>query len=230
MWAGLPDEDWESARLAFSGILTSGVEINVHRGESERARLFLARLGDLEHSADVQERGAYASSRAALLLGEGKASEALPMAESAFDTRDANGMTHEVVKASFVTAAEAAFKLGDRAKTEELLAVVEGLPPGAYPQFLRAHASRLRAKLAAQAGGSDRTDDMFKGAAGLFRELAAPFYLAVTEVEHSEWLTAQDRTDEAEPLLREAREIFERLEAKPWIERVDAVAPLVPTP
>ena len=57
---------------------------------------------------------------------------------------------------------------------------------------------------------------------GLFREIAAPFYLAVTQLEHGEWLTGQGRADEAEPLLAEARETFERLEATPWLERLDA--------
>ena len=34
---------------------------------------------------------------------------------------------------------------------------------------------------------------------------------------------AEARRDEAEPLLAEAREIFERLEAKPWLDRLEAV-------
>ena len=48
--------------------------------------------------------------------------------------------------------------------------------------------------------------------------------MAVTELEHGEWLVGQGRGDEAEQLLAEAREIFERLEATPWIERANAVA------
>jgi hypothetical protein len=34
----------------------------------------------------------------------------------------------------------------------------------------------------------------------------------------------EGRTDDAKPLLDEGREIFERLRAEPWLERVDAVA------
>ena len=48
-----------------------------------------------------------------------------------------------------------------------------------------------------------------------------PFYLAVSELEHAEWLAEQGRAEEAEPLLAEAREIFERLGATPWLERAD---------
>ena len=52
-----------------------------------------------------------------------------------------------------------------------------------------------------------------------------PFWLAVTELEHGEWLAGQERLEDAEPLLLEAREIFERLEATPWLERIDAARP-----
>jgi len=49
-----------------------------------------------------------------------------------------------------------------------------------------------------------------------------PFYLAITLTEHSEWLASEGRVDDAEPMLAEARATFERLEAKPWLERVEA--------
>jgi hypothetical protein len=51
------------------------------------------------------------------------------------------------------------------------------------------------------------------------------FYLAVTELEHAEWLTAQGRGDEAQPLLAEARQTFEQLQATPWLERAAQIAP-----
>jgi len=50
------------------------------------------------------------------------------------------------------------------------------------------------------------------------------FWLAVTQLEHGEWLVGQGRPSEAEPRLAEAGEIFERLEARPWLERATAVA------
>ena len=55
----------------------------------------------------------------------------------------------------------------------------------------------------------------------MFRELAMPFPMAVALLEHGEWLAANGREDEAGPLLDEARAIFERLRAAPWLERVD---------
>jgi hypothetical protein len=38
-------------------------------------------------------------------------------------------------------------------------------------------------------------------------------------LEHAEWLDERGRNGEAGPLAAEAREIFERLEATPWVER-----------
>ena len=53
----------------------------------------------------------------------------------------------------------------------------------------------------------------FKRAAAQFRELAAPFWLAVTLLEYGEWLAGEGRDAESAPLLEEARELFERLRA-----------------
>jgi hypothetical protein len=40
-------------------------------------------------------------------------------------------------------------------------------------------------------------------------------------LEHAEWLAGDGRGQEADPLAAEAREIFERLRATPYIERLD---------
>jgi hypothetical protein len=55
-------------------------------------------------------------------------------------------------------------------------------------------------------------------AARLFRELEIPFSLGVTLLEHAE-------VTGSETSRLEAREIFERLGASPWLERASAIAP-----
>jgi tetratricopeptide (TPR) repeat protein len=226
----LPEAEWTEARGAFLALTSFCVAIHVHRGNLEEARRLVDVFEELSSSADVQERAMHACGKSRLLLANGDAAAALPIAETAFATREEMGITHEAAKESYLVAVEAALELGDLTKVEELLAVVEGLPPGRYPQFLRAHSSRFRAQLATRRGKAYRIEDLFKGAIGHFHELAAPFYLAVAQLEYAEWLASQDRVKEAEPLLSEAREIFELLEATPWLQRVDAVAPLVATP
>jgi hypothetical protein len=119
-----------------------------------------------------------------------------------------------------VTAAEAALALGDTDKLAELVASVDALPPGHGSHFLRAHSARFRAHLADRAGDAEGAHRLFRGAAGLYREIGTPLYLAIALLEHSEWLTREGRGDEATPFLSEARDIFERLEARPWLERV----------
>jgi hypothetical protein len=64
-------------------------------------------------------------------------------------------------------------------------------------------------------------EDRFEQAIGLFREIEVPFYLAITALEFAEWLTTQTRGTAAEPLLTEARGIFEGLGARPWLERLE---------
>jgi class 3 adenylate cyclase len=217
--AGLPDEDWARARLAFATFLTTIVPVRVNRGELEEARRSARLLAELETSADLQEQAQGHFAEATLLLAEGKPAEALRSAEASLEARHSVGIAYEAVKEAFVVAVEAALALNDIARAEELLALVDTLPPGGSPQFLQAHSARFRARLASRRGAPEEADRLFEHANSVFRALALPFYFAVTLLEHGEVLLAQDRRQDSEPLLTEAREIFERLDAKPWLER-----------
>jgi hypothetical protein len=53
-----------------------------------------------------------------------------------------------------------------------------------------------------------------------------PFWLAVTLLGPGERLTARARASEAVPLFAEAHEIFDRVHARPWQERLAQVAKL----
>ena len=127
-------------------------------------------------------------------------------------------------KTAFLEAVEAAFGLGDESKVEEVLAIAETLPPGELPPFLRAQATRFRARLAQVRDQPEGAESGFKAATGMLRELGMPFWMAVTMVEHAEWLAQQGRTHDAKPVLDEAREIFEGLKAARWLDRVERVA------
>jgi class 3 adenylate cyclase/predicted ATPase len=222
MRASLPEEDWMQARLAFGGALTSSVQVCVHRGQLEEAERIVSFFADFENSADVQERAYHGYASSTLQLAQGKPAAALESAHAALRGRDALGITHAAVKEAFVTAVEAALEQDDVATAEDLLASVEGLHDGQVSQFVRAQSTRFRAKLAARNGEPADVERLCKRAAALFREMTMPFHLAVTLLEQGEWLVAEGRRDEADPLLSEAREIFERLGAKPWLERAQA--------
>ena len=207
-------EQLDSGALMLS-LLQSAVEIHIQRGELDEARRVFSLFSRLEESTDVQERSCYLGCRAALGRAEGRLRDALADGEATIEVGRTFGISSQSAKQGLVEALEAAFALGESAKIEELLALVEGVPPGTRPPYLEAQARRFRARLAEDGAG-------YEAAVGQFRELGLPFWLAVTLLEHGEWLVGQGRSGEAEPLLAEAGEIFERLAATPWLDRVTA--------
>jgi tetratricopeptide (TPR) repeat protein len=222
---GLPEDDWSQGRIAVATLLTSIVPVSVNRGHLEIARRNTRLFSELEASPDLQEQSQVHFAEAALLLAGGDKVAALRSAQRSLDTRHANGIAFEAVKESFVVAVDAALALGDVSRADQLLSIVDALPPGHAPQFLHAQCARLRARLAAGRLAADEAERLFRHATDLFRNLAFPFYLAVVLLEHGEWLVAHERKDEAEALLAEARKLFARLEASPWLERLEQLVP-----
>jgi predicted ATPase/class 3 adenylate cyclase len=202
----------------ISGIL----EIYLQRGQLGEARRLLGRYEKLGRSGDVQAESCYLPGLAAVRIAEGDHAAGLVVAEQALATREKLGITIQSVKFGLLHGLEAARALGDEQKLNELLGVVEALPPGLSAPFFEATAQRFRGHLAGADPGADRH---FTAAAMQLRALELPFYLAVAQLEHGEWLSARGRQDDAQPLLAEARDTFEHLQAQPWLERVDAVAP-----
>lgn len=82
---------------------------------------------------------------------------------------------------------------------------------------------RFHARIADTADRPE-AERLFKRATGLFRELAMPFYLAASTLEYAEWLGRHGRSGDAAPLAAEAREVFERLGARPWLERAETAS------
>jgi class 3 adenylate cyclase/tetratricopeptide (TPR) repeat protein len=222
--AEIPEEQL-GASVQLLSPLSGVLDIHVHRGELDEARTLLARFADFETASDVQAYGCYQAAKASLRLAEGDAAAALTFASLAFDTRRTLGMSAQDAKHGFIKALDAVFILGDRVKAEELLAIVEKEQVGLRPPLLAATAQRFRARLAADDPGADRH---FTAAAAQLRALELPFHLAVVQLEHGEWLVARGRPDDAQPLLTEAREAFAELEARPWLDRIDAAGATTP--
>jgi predicted ATPase/class 3 adenylate cyclase len=218
-------EDWTQARVGISqGYVAFGTAINVYRGDLDEAERLVNLFAELGTSDDVQEQAEYAYGKALLLLTLGKPEEALRHAEIALAQRQVLAVNHQSVKESFAIAMESALQSNDFEKAEELVGIIEGLPPARRPQFLQAHAMRFRARLADLKGEPERVEPDFKAAIGLFREMAVPFWMAVTMLEYGEWLVGRGKGEAAEPLLVEARSIFEGLKARPWLERLDQIS------
>jgi tetratricopeptide (TPR) repeat protein len=193
------------------------------RGDREQAERQLSLAAELTDSNEVQERAQLLALRAQSELADGRRQEALEAAEAAVATRAELTIANHFVGAAIVTGLEAAFALGADSKIDDLLGIIEALPPGSLTPSLRATGARFSARRAALRNDNETAEAGYTAAAEIFREVERPFNVAVVSLEHAEWLVGEGRADEAKPLLEEARTIFERLRAAPWLERVAAV-------
>jgi len=200
--------------------------VQAHRGDLDRARALLDSISAQAASPDLQTRSVYCCWLATVLRAEGDSRGALEAAETAIATAGTLPTAFIGVKLSLVEAIEAALDLDDDAKAEALLERMEHLRPGETTPFFVAQAARFRVRLASTRNGGGGADSRFNEATTGFRRMGATFWLAVTLLEHGEWLLAQKRAEEAAALFGEAREIFERLKARPWLERVARAASL----
>jgi class 3 adenylate cyclase/tetratricopeptide (TPR) repeat protein len=199
------------------------IAIACNRGDVAGGRRMLLLLADIEHSPDVQDRGTYACLSAIVLHADGLYEEALAASLDVFAAAGLLGGAFGAIdKTAFGTGIDAALALGRLDAVEELLERIDKVPQGQRPPSIRAQTARFRARLAAVREEHGDVEQGFKTAAGIFREHGLMFHMAVTELEHGEWLVGQGRAAEAETLLAEAREIFERLEATPWLDRANA--------
>ena len=144
-----------------------------------------------------------------LLRAEGRLAEALEAGAARSRPPASLVRTSRAIKHGVVDALEAALALGDLTRADELFAFVDGLAPANRSPYLDAEVARIRARLAEDASGLTR-------AAESFERLSMPFPRAVALLEHAE-LTGDHES------RTEAREIFEHLRARPWIERATPV-------
>jgi tetratricopeptide (TPR) repeat protein len=215
------DESDPTAAFAASTMLV--VDVECRRGDVAEARERLGRYTVALETDDPSIRATHAVAEATILRAEGHAAAALKRAEEALpDSIERIGIGFIVTKLLLVEVLESAFELNDVQRLEELLGRIESLQPGERSPFLAAHAARFRAKLAPDEAAAEAG---FRRAEAGFRELGLVFLLAVTQLEHAERLTDAGRTAEAQRLLDEARETFERLEAFPWLERTIRARP-----
>jgi class 3 adenylate cyclase/tetratricopeptide (TPR) repeat protein len=215
-WDALP---W-SMRLDFAGL---AVPINVARGRLDVARGIMAHV-PAEERAETQERASVAAGRGAIAYGAGNYEEAADWMVRAASTRATIGTEHPIFKQGLAGALDAAVALRDPERVVELFERVQQLSPGQRSPIVDAQLARYDAHLAAGRSEPETADRRFRNAAELLREVGARFMLAVALLEHAEVLVAADGA-EAEPLAAEAREIFERLKAAPWLERAGSAAP-----
>jgi tetratricopeptide (TPR) repeat protein len=136
-------------------------------------------------------------------------------------------IANEDRREAYLEAGLAALQLGNESAVEELVRFVADMPSALCTPMLRSTAARFEGLLAARRGDRKLADERLATAARELEEIEAPFNLAQVLLDHAELLSAAAREDEAAPLLAQARTIFERLGARPWLERADALRPAV---
>jgi predicted ATPase/class 3 adenylate cyclase len=212
--AALAEADLETGGLTASSQAVTAVPILCERGALAEARALLERIEGVAPTTEAQAVCGRRSVEAYLLRSEGRPREALEAAERAREAGAALGPGDWRVARAEVEAVEAALAAGDEQLARELLARSQQRAPGELTPFLRAEHARLRARLEPA-----RAHAELDAAEDLYRQLHAPFQLALTLASKAERLAAE----EAAPLLAEAREIFERLGARPRLEHVAAL-------
>ena len=126
----------------------------------------------------------------------------------------------ETIEDAYGVCVAAALALGDQAVGDELIAFVDALPPARATPFMRGHRHRLAGRFAAARGSSEQADEQERAAIAVFREIGTPFPLAQVLLDRAGRL----EPELAAPLIAEARDVFDRLGARPWSERAAALA------
>jgi tetratricopeptide (TPR) repeat protein len=187
------------------------VALLVGYGRIDEADALLRREHGLE-SSDLQTQAVYVMLESDILRARGRPAEALPLANKSIEIWRSLYQPHYAIEA-YARAFDSAFDAGDIEAAEEALRGLEGLKPIERRMLGVAHAHRFRGHLAAHRGEDPHAD--FAAAAETFREMGAVYWLAVTLAEHAEH--GGDGADEA-------RQIFTRLGATPWLERLSPLA------
>jgi hypothetical protein len=203
-------------------VMSCQATVGVGRGDVRAVRALLHKHAGMRSSSDRQDRATYLLVEAAVCRAEGRLGEALSVAGDAMRDAHALQLYHYSNRAR-VEAIEAALALDDLATAERLLDEAEHVALIERRDELAAQLARLGARLDARRG-ADGLDGRFELAAASFARLGLRPLRAVTLLEHAESLCERGRAAAAAPLLAEAREEFERLGARPWLARADALA------
>jgi class 3 adenylate cyclase/predicted ATPase len=194
------------------------------RGEVPAARAILAGLGDLRVSEDPQDQATIAVAEAFTAAADRQPAAALRHARTALDQAAALGISHEYLRWAWPLAARAAHDLADTAAIGELLALLDGFPPGRLAPMQRAERDLARARLAA-ADGDPAAGPAFAAAVTGLRQHSTPYHLAHGLLDHAGYLTSLGDAQAAEAAASEARDIAGTLRCQPLLDRAATITP-----
>jgi len=193
------------------------------RGDAESAEELAATLTTYRGSEDPQDLAAVAVIDA-LAAGAGRPAEALSHAKVALSHNDEGlGVGSDLIRWAWVTAARAAYDLGEQDSIAELLSLVDGEMPGRLPPMLRAERDLVRARMAMAAGTPDAGEQL-DAAVVAMRAMSPPHLLAGGLLDRAEYLIGAGDVVAAAIDVADARAIGERLRCRPLLDRAAALS------
>jgi tetratricopeptide (TPR) repeat protein len=224
--------DWDGVQRLASEVFVQGddrpfgaymherlIDLGIARGDLAAARRALDGMRAWEGSEDRELSDAYALSRAHVSMAEGDAEAAHPVLERLSHEYAVNYGNGENLRSAWPAALDAALALGRLDTADELLELLEEIPPGIVAPFLRAQLSRGRARVAAAHGEHDAVERHFQAACDTFGVLGYPYWRAICQLDFAEWLGERGRSGEAAELLDQAIAALEPLRAEPALRR-----------
>jgi class 3 adenylate cyclase/predicted ATPase len=195
----------------------------VEQGDDQRARRWLDIVsGDIDTSTDRQHQALSTYKRLIEALLAGDTEGALAMIEPAARQMLEDGWV-DAISANTSEAAMLAVDLGDPALALPVAAVLEEVPSARRGRRGEVALQRVRGNAAAAAGDDNAAAEAFALALATARNLNEANALGPALLDYGRWLVGQERGEEAQPLLDEAREIFERMGARTWLTRLDVL-------
>jgi tetratricopeptide (TPR) repeat protein len=235
-WIHLYSGHWERAQEELDesmGLVTNEhqraanrivlVLLASYRGDQNEARLQTSEMSVLRRSDNKEVKWFLDLAEAVVACCEERFADALaitgPMVRDAVASQ---GMVSDAVKVGWPLAVEAATAARQWDEAAQLISLLDDVPTGHVPPFLRSQLARYRAGLAAARGDADRAGADFRQAVERMRMLDYPYWLAITEADYARWLASQGRTDDAQPLFAQARRVFEGLGAQRATASIEA--------
>jgi class 3 adenylate cyclase/tetratricopeptide (TPR) repeat protein len=224
--------DWDGVERLGSEVFAQGydrpfgaymherlIDLCTARGDLDGARRALDGMRAWQDSEDHELSDAYVLARGLLALAEGKAEVAQPELERLAREGAVNYGNGENFRSAWPAAMEASLATGRLDTADQLLELLDQIPPGVIAPYLRAQLSRGRARVAAARGRHDDVERHFQAAIDTFALLGYPYWLAVAQVDFAEWLGTQARSAEATELLDQAIVALQALRAEPALRR-----------
>ena len=223
--AEIPEDGRLTSEPTHAAMMLVLAQMSLYRGERERVPQLTAEYAAWNETANFQAIHVRSWARELLAQVEGRHDDALRESISCLgDHRLA--ADPEAVANFLELGCESAVFTADADALDELLTVAAAAQVDRSPS-LEARLLFQRARLAALRGEAEPPLD---DAVTALRNVEEPFWVATALLEQAEWLAAHGRSNEIDPLLTEARDVFERLGAQPRLERLERIQATSSTP